>query len=562
MEKQNKKIFSTVLMMVGVLCIVVSGGIFVSRTWQYLPEVVKKLCLVAVAGIFYAGSHYLEKQGSLKKAPMALYYLGVCFTGFSVFSLISMDWMELAGRLILAMLAMSVPVIWRFLKEKDLADLILQICLTDGMILCIAQYAESDRSRVMTLCAAIFMTLLAGFVYYCRREMEEDTGLIKTGTIAFAIHGIYTLPHLAYSVFTWRDFLYSVLPIFLVTGAITALYLAYSEKALRILQSFMLLLCGLSVTSFIVGILPADMVAHEVPAVFFSAYLIGLLLMLGLGRKELLYANAALGFFYTLIQVIEYPNPYFHKGLGDACLPYGIAMAVAIVFWYYFREKEWDQMRFMKFTAIYFLLGLNSQTAWFWSEYAKNFGRAFWFALIFLFVGYCLERRSDKKEVFGALSKSFSLFLALIAVLSHKLLPTELYAADGVTRLADFGVEYDCIFAGVGIVLLGKIWYSIYQDIRKVQFVGVCILLGVLLMSNLRNPNLINVFFLAIVTLGMLVISSILKNKRYAIASAVTLALVVLYLTREFWMSIAWWVYLFVAGVGLVIFAIRKEKAE
>ena len=237
-------------------------------------------------------------------------------------------------------------------------------------------------------------------------------------------------------------------------------------------------------------------------------------------------------------------------------------MAVAIVFWYYFREKDWDHMRFMKFTAVYFLLGLNSMTAWMWPMYARHFGHAFWYAIFFLFMGCYLERRSDKKEVFGALCKSFSLFLALVAVLAHKILPTVIYTADGVNRLADFSVEYDCIFAGVGIVLLGKIWYSIYKDIRKVQYVGVCILLGVLLMSNLKNPNLINVLFLAIVTLGMLVISSILKNKRYAIASAVTLALVVLYLTREFWMSIAWWVYLFVAGVGLVIFAIRKEKAE
>ena len=94
------------------------------------------------------------------------------------------------------------------------------------------------------------------------------------------------------------------------------------------------------------------------------------------------------------------------------------------------------------------------------------------------------------------------------------------------------------------------------------QFIGVCILLGVLLLNNFSVAALPNVLFLGILTFVMLVVATVLKNKRYAIASAGTLALIVLYMTRQFWMSIAWWVYLFVAGVVLVIFAIKKEKAE
>ena len=41
--EQNKKLFSTILMSVGAIFIIVAGGIFVSTTWQYIPEELKKL---------------------------------------------------------------------------------------------------------------------------------------------------------------------------------------------------------------------------------------------------------------------------------------------------------------------------------------------------------------------------------------------------------------------------------------------------------------------------------------------------------------------------------------
>ena len=99
-----------------------------------------------------------------------------------------------------------------------------------------------------------------------------------------------------------------------------------------------------------------------------------------------------------------------------------------------------------------------------------------------------------------------------------------------------------------------KIWFF--------QFLGTCLLMAALVLHNLAVPALPNVMFLGGTALVMLLVATMRKNKHYAILAAATLILVALYLTREVWMSIAWWVYLFVAGVGLVIFAIKKEKAE
>ena len=38
------------------------------------------------------------------------------------------------------------------------------------------------------------------------------------------------------------------------------------------------------------------------------------------------------------------------------------------------------------------------------------------------------------------------------------------------------------------------------------------------------------------------------------------LVAVVVYMTRDFWLSIAWWVYLLTAGIGLITFAAVREK--
>lgn len=112
------------------------------------------------------------------------------------------------------------------------------------------------------------------------------------------------------------------------------------------------------------------------------------------------------------------------------------------------------------------------------------------------------------------------------------------------------------------IALLGKIWYHRGKGLRRFQFVAVCILLAVLMMDDVGSGNIYNVLFLAVSTLVMLIIATMRGSRRYSIASAVTLILTALYLTRDIWTNIAWWVYLFVAGVGLVVYAVKREKAD
>ena len=58
----------------------------------------------------------------------------------------------------------------------------------------------------------------------------------------------------------------------------------------------------------------------------------------------------------------------------------------------------------------------------------------------------------------------------------------------------------------------------------------------------------------------LLIVAAIKNNRVYVILSSVTLFFIAFYVTRSFWLSIAWWIYMFVAGVILVLIAVKKER--
>ncbi|MBR3509988.1 MAG: hypothetical protein IKO03_14610 [Lachnospiraceae bacterium] len=562
MEGNSKKIFSTLLLSVGVLFIVVSGGIFVSQTWQYLPDAIKKLCLVVVTAAFFAGSVWTERK-SLGKASTALYYLGVCFTGFSVMGLLLMTDAEKSMMLFLSLAAMSVPMLWRFWKEKRVIDFILQVLLCDGMILCLANsFGGAAGSSVALLSTTVLSMLMAGLIAYCHQELPEEQNIITVASLVYIFHTMISLPWTLLELFIESNFIFLVFPVLMILGSITVLYLTYNKLVvLRVVQSFLLLYALLT---FAVALFKNVFIEYgwtEIAYSVFGAFLIGLILMVLLDRKELLFANVMLMGLYSLIQVAMY---VILKGVAReelCCFPYAIALAIALLAWKYFKDPDVSWKTIGKFALLFSGIGLNGVIAFFLPAYARDYAVLFLVALYFLTISFCMD---DFRGMNGlkALFQTMSLLVALITVLKTPIFPTTFLEEETGRLLVNFQLEYICIFLGLGIVLLGIIWYDIFEEIRISQLIGTCLLLAVLLFHNLMVPALANVLFLGIAALLMLVLATLLKQKAYALAAALTLTIIALYLTREVWLSIAWWVYLFVAGVGLVIFAIKKEKAE
>ena len=126
--------------------------------------------------------------------------------------------------------------------------------------------------------------------------------------------------------------------------------------------------------------------------------------------------------------------------------------------------------------------------------------------------------------------------------------------------LKDYYVECVCFLAAAGIFLLGVIWENRGRAMRTFQFVCVCVLLSMMLVNAAVFEEVGHALILGIIGMAILISAGIFNSRRYVVLASVILLLLVLYITRSFWFSIAWWVYLLIAGIALVVIAVKKEQ--
>ena len=63
-------------------------------------------------------------------------------------------------------------------------------------------------------------------------------------------------------------------------------------------------------------------------------------------------------------------------------------------------------------------------------------------------------------------------------------------------------------------------------------------------------------------TFILLIVSYVFKKYKNFMFSAIMLVLLLIYVSRKFWLSIAWWVYLLVVGILLILFATKNEQLK
>ena len=95
-----------------------------------------------------------------------------------------------------------------------------------------------------------------------------------------------------------------------------------------------------------------------------------------------------------------------------------------------------------------------------------------------------------------------------------------------------------------------------------ITFVIACMCSGYLLMTTLTGETVSDAVALGIFMTAVIIWSYLVKKKQWFIMSTATLALLILIKTKEFWTSIAWWVYLLTAGIILIGIATANEYAK
>ena len=110
--------------------------------------------------------------------------------------------------------------------------------------------------------------------------------------------------------------------------------------------------------------------------------------------------------------------------------------------------------------------------------------------------------------------------------------------------------------------LAGEAGVRRLKAIRDVQTAGYGFLLLALCLEAWATGDVVNALILEGICLGIFLWAQVAKNRRWVRISGILMVVLALYMTKGFWLSISWWVYLLAAGVGLILFAAVNEKRK
>ncbi len=74
------------------------------------------------------------------------------------------------------------------------------------------------------------------------------------------------------------------------------------------------------------------------------------------------------------------------------------------------------------------------------------------------------------------------------------------------------------------------------------------------------TKNVIDALILEGLCLFVFLWAQVVKCRRWVRISGGLMMVLALYMTKDFWLNISWWVYLLADGIGLILFAAIKEK--
>ena len=158
-----------------------------------------------------------------------------------------------------------------------------------------------------------------------------------------------------------------------------------------------------------------------------------------------------------------------------------------------------------------------------------------------------------KNDKFNKHIHSFSLLLFMIAIAMQQfiIIPKEFYP------------EYISVIICVYVFILDKIIYKFDKEISDPLWLITEGVIGLVLFIRIISYKLIiNTLIYGIMSFILLIVSYIFKKYKNFVLSTIMLILLLIYVTRKFWLSIAWWVYLLVVGILLILFATKNEQLK
>jgi len=84
---------NTAILVAGAICIVLAAIVFLTSTWNMIPDILKTIVLLLLTGVFLGGSYLAKNKFGLDKASQAFFYIAmayipICLLSISVFGLL------------------------------------------------------------------------------------------------------------------------------------------------------------------------------------------------------------------------------------------------------------------------------------------------------------------------------------------------------------------------------------------------------------------------------------------------------------------------------------------
>lgn len=110
------------------------------------------------------------------------------------------------------------------------------------------------------------------------------------------------------------------------------------------------------------------------------------------------------------------------------------------------------------------------------------------------------------------------------------------------------------------------IWKNRTETLDKITFIAYIASYVILFFGALDSGKIADGLIIMIAALAMLLFSFCVKKKKWFVLSVSVLATTALFMSRSFWASLAWWVYLLAAGLLLIAIGaaneLKKQSAD
>lgn len=171
------------------------------------------------------------------------------------------------------------------------------------------------------------------------------------------------------------------------------------------------------------------------------------------------------------------------------------------------------------------------------------FGFTAMFVFYFISAGYCENHPYAARAEYSA-----------AAVLTGAALVSQMF----VTVPVSIRPEYIMTCFAVPYIFLFRIWKENRGTVDCIMFVNAAVDIFILMMLAFSN-DLVHSISLGILCVVIIMRAAAVHSRKWMLLGSVSLFILVMYMTRSFWISIAWWVYLMAAGMLLIAYAAYNE---